>query len=107
MGRIQGFLGGVLLTSTLTYLTALEINSNKTAVSNALRNSAKIIDDRDKEVSFKENVIEINSRPSILETSKDIWNNEVIKATNFLYSLSWYGFGQSISNEVKKIVRNE
>lgn len=38
-------------------------------------------------------LFEETRRVSILETSKDLWNEELIKAVNWVYSIDWYKFG--------------
>lgn len=99
-GRIHGFLGGVLLTSVATYYTGEFVRSNKLFVSSQLQSSRDIIEHQI--ISHKhghDKIMPVNKlfeetrRVSILETSKDLWNEELIKAVNWVYSIDWYKFG--------------
>ncbi|CCE83810.1 Piso0_004399 [Millerozyma farinosa CBS 7064] len=99
-GRIHGFLGGVLLTSALTYYTGEYIKKNKEFVSQQLKASNNIINENilsdassRKLPEPEDKSIQYTSRAGVLETSKDIWNNEIISAVNWLYSIDWYKWG--------------
>lgn len=107
MGRIHGFLGGALLTSALTYYTGEYFHKNSRVVSLHLRASNDIINNRilsdtdaNQELVPVSKHINYTSRQSIAETSKDIWNDEIIKMVNWLYSINWY---QTVVNVDKKI----
>lgn len=90
-GRINGFLGGVLLTGTITYLTTLEFHAKQLAVSNALKESNDTIYYHGRPVEPKSNIISYKTR-TLKESVKDIWNYEIINGVNWLYSFdlgSW------------------
>ncbi|ODV67185.1 hypothetical protein HYPBUDRAFT_153077 [Hyphopichia burtonii NRRL Y-1933] len=96
-GRIHGFLGGVLLTSAFTYYTGQYFQKNQQVISHHLKTSNNIINNRilsDKDISTEivpvDSRINYTSRPNIAETSKDIWNDEIIKMVNWIYSINWY-----------------
>ncbi|CUM64473.1 uncharacterized protein PRCAT00002077001 [Priceomyces carsonii] len=110
-GGIYGLLGGILLASALTYQTGEYITKNQRFVSGQLRASNRIIKNRilsDKDI-LKENEpldksINVTSRVSVLETSKDIWNAEVIGMVNWLYSINWYQWGMYTDEKVHEWV---
>lgn len=111
MGRIHGFLGGVLLTSTFTYYTQQYINKNQQFISQHLRQSDYIINNRilsDKDAELRKNYIpdshvNYQSRVSFAETCKDIWNEEIITMVNWLYSINWYKLGLDIDSKVGEL----
>lgn len=86
-GRIQGFLGGVLFTSALTYLTKLHIQSKTDTVRGTLQDCTEFLETRNEVKPAVKDIIEFRHRP-MLETVKDIWNEEIIYFTNKLYSVS-------------------
>lgn len=99
-GRIHGFLGGVLLTSALTYYTGEYLFKNQQFVSSQLRKSDYIINNRilsdkdyNREVIPVSKQVNLVTRLSSLETSKDIWNDEIIKMVNWIYGINWYQWG--------------
>lgn len=113
-GRIHGFLGGVLLTSVATYYTGEYIRNNKAFVSAQLQNSKDIIEHQIVTDNHRQQpIVPVNKqysetrRVSVLETSKDLWNDELIKAVNWVYSIDWYRFGvqtdQAINDLTDKV----
>ena len=108
MGRIHGFLGGVLLTSSLAYSTSQYINKNQQFISQNLRQSDYIINNRilsDADAKLRENYVpdshvKYQSRVNFAETCKDIWNEEIITMVNWVYSLNWYKMGLDIDAKV-------
>lgn len=42
-------------------------------------------------------------RPSVWETSKDIWNEEIIKVANWLYSINWYQWGLEADRKINTL----
>ena len=44
-----------------------------------------------------------STRPSVWETCKDIWNEEIITAANWVYSINWYQFGLDIDRKLNKL----
>lgn len=110
MGRIHGFLGGVLLTSSLAYSTSQYINKNQQFISQNLRQSGYIINNRilsDADAKLRENYVpdshvKYQSRVNFAETCKDIWNEEIITMVNWVYSLNWYKMGLDIDAKVNQ-----
>lgn len=95
-GRIHGFLGGVLLTSALTYYTGEYFNKNQQFISHHLKSSNdiinnKVLSDRGNDILTPiDKSVNYTRRQGIVETSKDIWNDEIIKMVNWIYSINWY-----------------
>ncbi|CCG24872.1 hypothetical protein CORT_0G01890 [Candida orthopsilosis Co 90-125] len=108
-GRIHGFLGGVLLTSALTYYTGQMFHRNQQFISQHLQQSNNIINNRiltDSEyrnTAIPDNHIVIEERPDFVETCKDIWNEEIIKMVNWIYGINWYKLGIKLDNEANKL----
>ncbi|ABN68247.1 predicted protein [Scheffersomyces stipitis CBS 6054] len=106
-GRIHGFLGGVLLTSAFAYYTGEYIRKNEQFVSQQLRSANniiqnKILTDRDliNESVPKSSHSISTQRVSVTETAKDIWNDEIIKMVNWVYSINWYQAGLTADRKV-------
>ncbi|KAK6453813.1 uncharacterized protein RJT20DRAFT_63529 [Scheffersomyces xylosifermentans] len=109
-GRIHGFLGGVLLTSAFAYYTGEYIKKNEQFVSNQLRTTNHIINNRIltdtdllKEAVPKSSHITVTQRPSFGETCKDIWNDEIITMVNWVYSINWYQFGLTVDKKLLEL----
>ncbi|RLV89565.1 hypothetical protein JA1_005081 [Spathaspora sp. JA1] len=111
-GRIHGFLGGVLLTSVFTYYTTEYINKNQQFISQQLRQSNKItqriINNEDIPIdnSPRDSHIKLTNR-EFKETCKDIWNEEIIKTVNRIYSIDWYDLGLDIDKKVLSLFTKE
>lgn len=78
---------GVLFSSSLAYLTALEFKRNSAAVSVVLTDSKDILDNRGKKVLPPPRKLEYDTRDDVAETFKDLWNEEIIKGANKVYDL--------------------
>ncbi|EDK47222.1 conserved hypothetical protein [Lodderomyces elongisporus NRRL YB-4239] len=108
-GRIHGFLGGVLLTSALTYYTGQMFHTNSKFISQQLQQSNntinnRILTDSDyKQVRIPNNHITTTDR-TFSETCKDIWNEEIIKMVNWVYGINWYKLGLKFDNESNRIL---
>jgi altered-inheritance-of-mitochondria protein 5 len=105
MGRIHGFLGGVLLTSTITYYTGEYFRSNQKFISTHLQTSDHIIRSKILSPNQAEPIPTTShsstiSRVGIVETSKDIWNDEIIKMVNWVYGINWYQWGVKLDRKV-------
>ncbi|KAG7877893.1 hypothetical protein KL905_001159 [Ogataea polymorpha] len=105
-GRIHGFLGGVLLTGSIAYLTAREFRLNQAVISQSLRESSRIIEERDLPVPHQSNILESKEK-TLTESIKDIWNHEVIKGVNYIYSLDYSGVGDSITKSIDRFINNK
>lgn len=115
MSRIHGFLGGVLLTASLTYYTGQYMEKNQKFVSSQLQHANYVVQNRilsDKGVQKPvavDSAVTYASRP-FGETAKDIWNDEIIKMVNWVYSINWYGWGveadRAISDLTNKVAES-
>ncbi|CAI5755883.1 unnamed protein product [Candida verbasci] len=107
-GRIHGFLGGVLLTSTITYLTKQYIVKNSLFISDSLRSSNYTIQNKILSNKHYENLSIPNKHTtdeirSFNETCKDLWNEEIIKMVNWVYGINWYKIGMKIDEKTGEI----
>ncbi|ODV85678.1 hypothetical protein CANARDRAFT_27781, partial [[Candida] arabinofermentans NRRL YB-2248] len=102
-GRIHGFLGGVLLTGSIAYLTAVQLTTRQQIISHHLNESSRVIEERDIPTLHRSNVISYENK-TVSESVKDIWNHEVIKGTNWLYSLNFSKIGDYVACGVEKLV---
>lgn len=109
MSRINGFLGGVLLASSLTYYTGQYFKKNQTFISTSLQQSKNIIDNRiltdrdlNKEIIPVNNNIDLKHR-TFQETYKDIWNEEIVTMVNWVYSINWYQLGKKVDEQVVEL----
>lgn len=104
-GRIHGFLGGVLLTASLTYYTGQYIEQNGKFVSKQLRHADFVVQERilsDRGVLRPQAVdagVSLHTR-AFGETAKDIWNDEIIKMVNWVYSINWYSWGVAADRQL-------
>lgn len=109
--RIQGFLAGVFLTGALTAATVGTIQGQTTLASGLIRNCDRIIQKRiltDEELLEAQFPISkrvfMNQRPSFWETCKDIWNEEIIKGVNSVYSVNWYQLGITTDKKMNNLI---
>ncbi len=94
-GLINGLLSGFLLTGSITYLTVLKFHNDQRIVSEALKDTTTLLKNHGKPVEPQSNVIFYKKR-LMKETIKDIWNYEIIKSVNWLYSLDISGAGDKM-----------
>lgn len=104
-GRIHGFLGGVLLTASLTYYTGQYIEKNQKFVSKQLRNADDVVNNRILSDSGIPKPVAVDTRVDLhtrnfAETSKDIWNEEIIKMVNWVYGINWYSWGIAADKKI-------
>lgn len=112
-GRIHGFLGGVFVSSLVTYYTSDYLKKNQNFISTHLRASNDVVhrilspDAAANTQSIVDKRLEYQTR-NFTETCKDIWNDEVIRATNWIYGVDWYNLGistdRAISNLFNRLV---
>jgi altered-inheritance-of-mitochondria protein 5 len=109
VGRIHGFLGGVLLASSFTYYTREYFRKNQQFISSSLHQSKNIIDNRilsdadiNKEPVPVNNYVNTSHR-GFAETYKDIWNEEIITMVNWIYSINWYKLGVNVDKQVVEL----
>lgn len=48
------------------------------------------------------NSVDYNYRPGVMETAKDIWNAEVIKAVNWIYGIQWVSMGRDFEKNLEE-----
>lgn len=108
--RINGFLGGVLLTGFITVSTSAAIKRYEAINSAQIRHCDDIINNRILSDNYlRENATPINKRvfltyrPSVWETCKDIWNEEIIKMINNVYSINWHKLGLEADRKLGKV----
>ncbi|ANZ73190.1 BA75_00925T0 [Komagataella pastoris] len=98
-GRIYGFLAGALFTSSLTYLAREQFKSDQVQISTKLRSYQKLINEGD-QLTLTDNKLEYQTRPWT-EAFKDLWNEEVIKTVNRIYSIRWYEDAKYLVDKVE------
>ncbi|KAK6203006.1 uncharacterized protein RJT21DRAFT_119125 [Scheffersomyces amazonensis] len=110
-GRIHGFLGGVLLTSAFAYYTGEYFKKNSTFISHQLQISDNVINNRIltnkdllKELEPKSSHISTTDRVNFSETSKHIWNDEIITMVNWVYSINWYQWGLTVDKKFNQLL---
>lgn len=108
--RIHGFLAGVALTGSLAITSASYIRGNLAFVSTNLRDldntiNNRILSDRDIDSNPQppNRRVAMSHRPSFAETGKDIWNEEIIKMVNWVYSINWYQWGLDADRKLNKL----
>lgn len=108
--RIQGFLAGVALTAGTVLATSGRIQASLITASNIIRDTDYIINnriltDRDTQLAHLpvNKRVSTTLRPSFWETSKDIWNEEIITMVNWLYSINWYQWGLDADRKFNKL----
>lgn len=109
--RIQGFLAGVFITGSLTAATVGTIQGQQSVVSGLIRNCERIIQKRilsDEELREAQipisKRVNVEQRPSVWETCKDIWNDEIIKGVNSVYAINWYQLGITTDKKINNLV---
>lgn len=107
MGAIHGFLGGVLFTSSIAYFGAAYVRQSTQFVSSHFHRADRAIHNRIlSNVDILRENEPINShskyieRANLAETSKDIWNEEIIKMVNWVYSINWYKAGIQLDQKL-------
>lgn len=107
MGAVHGFLGGVLLTSSVAYFTGQYVRDRARVVSRHLSDAERtihnrILSDADlvREARPRDSHARYLRRAGVAEACKDIWNEEIITMVNWLYSLNWYRFGLLLDHKL-------
>ncbi|ODQ83052.1 hypothetical protein BABINDRAFT_57276 [Babjeviella inositovora NRRL Y-12698] len=103
-GRIHGFLGGVLLTASITYYNGYQFKQTQKLISQSLRESKTLIDERNKPVESASKSLEFSYRPSVWETVADIWNDEVIRGVNWVYSVNWAKLTTDVEDKISNAI---
>lgn len=109
-GRIIGFLAGVTATgvvfsATKGLMQKMETfnHTNFTEMKDQIEN--RILTDKgiDKNPQPPNRRVTQLTRPSILETCKDYWNEEFIQGVNWVYSINWYQWGLDADRKLNKL----
>ncbi len=95
---------GALVTSSLAYFTAQDFHKNSKFVSRRLQESKYTLDNIHNARIYPPLKIEYESRISITETAKDLWDAEIIKGVNWFYNIDWISFGTKAQNVVSSAV---
>lgn len=95
---------GLLTTSSVAYLTALELRKNSSFISTELQAAQSTIDNHGKTKVQPLGTIEYESRSSLKETMKDVWNDEIIKGVNWFYSIQWNSLAKRAETGAGKAV---
>lgn len=91
-----------MLTSSLAYITATEIKYNKEVISSNLRNYKNIIENGNEPTINLPNKVSYVDRSSIRETFADVWNFEIIKGVNWVYTIDWFAGGDKIEKKLRQ-----
>lgn len=86
-GKIQGFLGAILFTTSVAYFTSKEFKQNQEYISKTLKETRQIIDQEPQEKLQTPRSLEFKHRPSIRETVADLWDDSVLTGVKWIYSL--------------------
>lgn len=108
--RVQGFFAGAVLTGFLATTTVGYMRSVNSVNSKILRECDGVINNRiltDKDAQtvpmpLNKRIV-LTHRPSVWETSKDIWNEEIITMVNWVYSINWYQWGLDVDRKLNKL----
>lgn len=108
--RIQGFLAGVALTAGVVLATQGRIQASVVNASTIIRDTDNIINNRiltDRDAQLAplpiNRRVSTTYRPSVWETAKDIWNEEIITMVNWAYSINWYQWGLEADRKFNKL----
>ncbi|KAF8000947.1 altered inheritance of mitochondria protein 5 [Metschnikowia aff. pulcherrima] len=108
--RINGFLGGVVLTGFITVSTSAAIKRYEGINSAQIRHCDDFINNRILSDKYLRDHSEpankrifLTHRPSMMETCKDIWNEEIIKMINNIYSINWHKLGLEADKKLGKV----
>lgn len=85
-GITQGALAGSLFALTLTYFTQQRFESTRNTVCASLQATRAAIETRNDPVEEVSNINNFQTR-AFREGISDIWNEEVIRAVNWVYDL--------------------
>ncbi|GMG60223.1 unnamed protein product [Ambrosiozyma monospora] len=96
-GRIHGLLGGILLTTSLTYLTQQNFKKNQAIIHDSISQSVETLDYENRKVEINSNVKQLEVK-TVRESVKDIWNYEIVRGVNWLYSLDFNGTFNRVVN---------
>lgn len=86
-GKIQGFLGAVLLVTSVAYFKSKDFKDNQEYISKTLRDTQRIIDQEPQEKKDTPRAVEFKYRPSIRQTVADIWDDSVLSGVKWVYTV--------------------
>lgn len=96
---------GVLATSSIAYLTALEFRKNASFISSELQSAQSTLDNHGKTKVLPLESIHYEKRLNLKETMKDVWNDEIIKGVNWFYGIQWDALAKRAETAGEKAVQ--
>ncbi|KAF8252822.1 hypothetical protein K440DRAFT_644968 [Wilcoxina mikolae CBS 423.85] len=106
MARLAGFVGGTVLTSATVYLAVAEIRNRTHYNSHKLRESRERLEALRKPATIPENPKPYIARPSLTETMKDRWNDELEGIWRWAQGLDSVKIREGLEEKTGNIVRN-
>jgi altered-inheritance-of-mitochondria protein 5 len=98
--------GGAVLTSATIYLAVAEIRNRTHYNSHTLRESRERLEALRKPATIPENSKPYIARPSLIETMKDRWNDELEGIWRWAQSLDSVRIREGLEEKTGNIVRN-
>lgn len=109
-GRVIGFLAGVTVTGAVYQASKGYMNTSRDFFHESFMDMKDQIDNRiitdkgiDKNPQPPNRRVTQITRPSVLETCKDFWNEEFIRGVNWVYSINWYQWGLDADRKLNKL----
>lgn len=87
MGRVYGFLGGVVTGLCAVYGSVSLIQKNTNLITRELRKADDVAQDRPKVLRPYTDPIDLETR-GFKDTIVDVWDREVVRGYNYIYSLT-------------------
>jgi altered-inheritance-of-mitochondria protein 5 len=100
MGKVHGFLGALLVTTTVTYFTSKEFKDNQEHISRTIKRTQDIIDGLEHSTGSSPREMVFTHRPSMRETIADLWDDSVLSGIQWVYAIDTE---KSISSLLQKI----
>lgn len=106
MARLAGFAGGAVLTFSLSYLAVTSIRQRAARNSATLRECRDTLEALQKPPTIPENVRPYIARPSLVETLKDRWNDEVTGVWRWATGLDAVRIRESVEKGIGNVWGN-
>ncbi|KAL7271781.1 hypothetical protein RUND412_005432 [Rhizina undulata] len=104
MSKISGFLGGVVLTTSIYYLTSHEMQKNAKYNSEVLRESRRRAESLLLPPQTPKNPEPFVGRPSLVETLKDAWNLEIEGMAHWMQGVDMVKARESVEETVGNVI---
>lgn len=98
------FLGSSVLTSSVIYLGLLQLQNSTRETQRTLRQCSKRLDALRSPGIIIKNPGQHSGRPSVAETLKDSWNEQIMKLARCAQRLDWVWVRETIEDGVGSIV---